>query len=491
MTETFLFSVLPVDNIEDPLIGREYEIDKIKNAILKFQNISIVGDIKVGKTSIMKSIEFEILKDPRFENVIPVFIDLDKNSYNLEIQELLRRIIDKIFQVNEYLEGKYGNSNLDKREVFSIIIEYCSRKKLTVLLLFDNFDSITVLKNLTEDFFTFLRGNAIEMGLSIITASRSNLETLCHKGQIAGSQFWNIFNPIVNLSLFEDISHARELLSRGFKNGKIIDLIISLVGIHPCFLKVAANAVIENGFSNSENEAEIRSLVYEKLKPYFEKRLKLLQNDANNIDNGVHYKLDYISLLSSICCIGSLDEKSNKAELSDLLRRGYIHKNSEGKLVIACSLFEKFIKEKCKKQVAPYKGDKPYIFISYAHADRAMVFDILQHLMDNDIRFWFDNAINPGNEWRKDILDALEKAQMFIVFISPSSMSSDYVTKEINRAIKKNIKILPVYLTPTELTSIIEWEIDHIQNLKKYEDEENFINNLKGAIDISCKTESV
>jgi len=486
MNETFLFSVLPVDNTDVPLIGRENEIDKIKNAILKYQNISIVGDIKVGKTSILKTIEVEITKDPRFGNIIPVFIDLDKNSYNLEIQELLRRILYNIFQANEYLEAKYESSKLDKRDVFSMIVDYCSRRKQTILLLLDNFDTITVLNNLTEDFFTFLRGNAIEIGLSIVTASRSNLETLCHKGQIAGSQFWNIFNPIVTISVFEDVSHARELLSRGISNVKTIDIIISLVGVHPAFLKVAANAVIENGLSNSDNESEISSVIYEKIQPYYEKRLKLLQNDENNINNGVHSKLEYISLLNSICSSNFTGEVTKKTEFNDLQKRGYVHKSENGQPVISSPLFAQYLKDKFKKPI-PYKGDKPYIFISYAHSDRIEILNILQELMVSKYRFWFDEGIVPGTEWREEIVEALENSHTFLVFISPNSIESDYVIKEINYAINQKKQILPVYIKETQLPGRIAIELGPIQAIKKQNNEDHFLQRLKGVIDLVCK----
>lgn len=486
MNDTFLFSVLPVDNTDVPLIGRENEVEKIKNAILKYQNVSIVGDIKVGKTSILKTVEVEIAHDPRFEKVIPVFIDLDKNSYNLEIKELLRRILDVIFESNTFLDEKYSNSNLDKREVFSKIVEYCSKKKQTVLLLFDNFDSITVLKNLTEDFFTFLRGNAIEMGLSIITASRSNLESLCHKGQISKSQFWNIFNPIVTLSVFEDVQHARDLLSRGISNTKTIDIIISLVGVHPAFLKVAANAVIENGLNNSDNESEICSIVYDKIKPYYEKRLKLLQNDENNIDNGVHYKLEYISLLNSICCTNASGEITKTKEFLDLQKRGYVHKNIEGKPEISSPLFVRFLKEKCKKPI-PYKGTKPFVFISYAHADRVEVTNILQYLMENKIRFWFDEGLTPGNEWRDELKESIKASHTFLVFVSPHSVLSDYVKKELTHATIYDIKIQPVYLVETNLPEIIKDDIGKIQAIMKYQNEKIFFKTLMDAIDPVCK----
>ena len=41
-----------------------------------------------------------------------------------------------------------------------------------------------------------------------------------------------------------------------------------------------------------------------------------------------------------------------------------------------------------KVSFAAYKGDEPYIFVSYAHADDKIVADELKLLHKNDYRVW-------------------------------------------------------------------------------------------------------
>lgn len=488
MNSNNLFSVLPVDGTDFPLVGRDNEIRRIQSAITRFQNISIVGETKIGKTSVLKSVENLIKEDPVFQTVTSVYIDLDKFSYDLKIDKLLERIIKHIFSSSKVLENKFQNYEFDKREQFSEIIEYCSRNKLIILIMLDNFDSITVLSNLTEDFFSFLRGNAMERGLSIITASRAKLETLCHRGQIAGSQFWNIFNPIINLSIFENEKHAIDLLN----NESILDkqkyFITDLVGYHPCYLKIAANVIIENAYSELDSNEIIINEIYQKLKPYYLKCLKLLKSDEGNIDDGILYKLDYISTLKSISHNLQNPQIENNHDLINLKQLGYICRSNFNYKIYSL-LFERFINEYITKPL-PYTGSSPFIFISYSHADKAEVYEILDKLMYENFRFWFDEGIEVGSEWRKTIVNFLDKSHTFIVFISANSINSEYVIKEIHRAIKQHKVIIPVFLQETDLPMEIEFELDGLQNIKKYGKNVNFGQTLIRAIDICCKDQS-
>ena len=314
MENNFLFTVLPINNVDATLVGREEEIEKIKAALDRYQNISIIGDAKIGKSSILKSLEEIIKSDEKYKNFIPVYIDLEKFSYNLQTDKLLEKILKSIYNQHAEIREEHSNYEYSKHDEFSEVVEYCNYNKLTILLLLDNFDNITVLNNLSEDFFSFLRGNAIEKGLSIITASRSKLETLCHKGKIAGSQFWNIFNPIITLSLFEDNDSAKNLLSYGIKDEYMQEMIISNVGLHPCYLSVAANAVLYEGIENTEDKKIIEEVLYKALLPYFQRCVKLLKIDEDNIDNGKHYKLEYLSLLNLIANKADISEYANKRE---------------------------------------------------------------------------------------------------------------------------------------------------------------------------------
>ena len=50
-----------------------------------------------------------------------------------------------------------------------------------------------------------------------------------------------------------------------------------------------------------------------------------------------------------------------------------------------------------------YVGDEPYLFASYAHLDGAVVFPELIYLRDQGYRVWYDEGIDPGNEWPEEV----------------------------------------------------------------------------------------
>jgi hypothetical protein len=82
-------------------------------------------------------------------------------------------------------------------------------------------------------------------------------------------------------------------------------------------------------------------------------------------------------------------------------------KPSKKKKVVRSSSLHKVLAAHGVEQKAPavrppfpaYRGTMPYIFISYSHADMKEVFRIIKQLNSSRYRIWFDEGIEPGNEW--------------------------------------------------------------------------------------------
>ena len=115
-----------------------------------------------------------------------------------------------------------------------------------------------------------------------------------------------------------------------------------------------------------------------------------------------------------------------------------------------------------------YAGEEPFVFVSYAHKDGHLVYPEINALHDSGIRIWFDGGIDPGNEWPEEIAQALLKAKMFLVFITPSAVESKNVRKEINYAINKKKSFLAVHLQETQLPAGLELMMGDIQAILKY-----------------------
>lgn len=130
-----------------------------------------------------------------------------------------------------------------------------------------------------------------------------------------------------------------------------------------------------------------------------------------------------------------------------------------------------------------YDGNSPFIFVSYSHADKLHVYPVIDYLNKGGAKIWYDEGIPISENWRKIIVDHIEKCKCFLVFITPHIINSDYVQKEINFALKRKKPFFSVFLRETKLPSEIEFEISNIQYMNKYlMSESEFYNKLEDKI---------
>ena len=110
-----------------------------------------------------------------------------------------------------------------------------------------------------------------------------------------------------------------------------------------------------------------------------------------------------------------------------------------------------------------YKGDNPYIFVSYAHVDANRVFPEIVRFHNQGYDLWYDQGISPGSEWPEEIEEALEKSSLFVVFLSSHAVESRNVRNEINFALKRNKPFIAIFLEETDLKYGLELSMGSIQ----------------------------
>ena len=122
-----------------------------------------------------------------------------------------------------------------------------------------------------------------------------------------------------------------------------------------------------------------------------------------------------------------------------------------------------------------YKGTEPFIFVSYAHKDSDKVFPIISEFHKAGFPIWYDEGIDPGNEWPTEIANALLNCSLFIVFISSFSKESKNVIREINYALSKDKPFIHIWLEETTLNPGLEMQISTNQGIMLFRMEpENF-----------------
>ena len=116
-----------------------------------------------------------------------------------------------------------------------------------------------------------------------------------------------------------------------------------------------------------------------------------------------------------------------------------------------------------------YRGTEPFIFVSYSHRDGAAVFAELKYLHELGYRVWYDEGIDPGNEWTDEIARALDSAAYFIVYITDSAVRSSNVRNEINFALNRRKPFLAIHLAEVELPKGLELRMADIQAIFKWQ----------------------
>lgn len=94
------------------------------------------------------------------------------------------------------------------------------------------------------------------------------------------------------------------------------------------------------------------------------------------------------------------------------------------------------------------------VFLSHSHEDKAFVRRLAEDLRREGIRVWLDEAeLLPGDSLLDRIESAIEEMQYLAVVLSPSSVASNWVKKELRMAqtqelAEHQIRVLPIVASP-------------------------------------------
>ncbi len=100
------------------------------------------------------------------------------------------------------------------------------------------------------------------------------------------------------------------------------------------------------------------------------------------------------------------------------------------------------------------------IFISYSSKDRAQAEQLTELLASAGLSVWIDQSgLDVSTSWSAEIVDAITSCSAFIVLLSPNSIESHNVIKEVSLASEKRKKILPLDLEPITLPRELEYQL--------------------------------
>ncbi len=273
----------------DMFFGREAVVKRIATRIHadRPQSISIVGERRIGKSSLLNFL-FSPRTRLRLEGqpgqVLMLFVDFQQLRTLEEAQFLGLIFAELRKQLGERIELELA----EDFEGMRFLCDAVARAGYRLVLLFDEFESVTKNDRLGAELYSFLRSLANNFPVSFVTASGRNLKDMCVTHQIADSPFFNIFT-VLHLGLLREPA-ARALirepsLARGIPLEPLAAQILSLGGLHPFFLQMACSAWFElleaegreaAAFRRRDAPREVVEVFREEAEPHFEYVLQTL-----------------------------------------------------------------------------------------------------------------------------------------------------------------------------------------------------------------------
>jgi DNA-binding winged helix-turn-helix (wHTH) protein len=249
--------------IHDPahFHGRGRECKQALEMLSKRQSVSLIGPRKIGKTSLLLYLSRrEVLEQHELnpDHNLLVYFNCEGLG-ELKLADLyalmLEEIAGPVTQLGRHLAiPERPISYLDFRGALRGLSD--SDEKLGVVLLLDEFDSLSKKDNLREELFPGLRALAQEHIIAYLTVSQ---RPLAHSSE-EYSPFFNIFIPL-KLGLFEEtesqglIEHYLAKAETTF-SPEALGYILELGGGHPFFLQVVGHWALE---LQSAKEAPLES----------------------------------------------------------------------------------------------------------------------------------------------------------------------------------------------------------------------------------------
>ena len=124
------------------------------------------------------------------------------------------------------------------------------------------------------------------------------------------------------------------------------------------------------------------------------------------------------------------------------------------------------------------------VFISYSRRDSETIESIVSQLEAEGIDVWLDREdIKPGQQWRKQIVEAIDTAEAFVLNLSPDSGASDNVLKELNLA-EEALEpfILPVMLKDMKIPDTMRYQLAGTQFIAYFMDSKRGVQDLIAEI---------
>jgi hypothetical protein len=232
-------------------VGRKREVAEICEAIATSASVSLVGERRIGKSSLLRYLADPSVKQKNGLDVAHfVFSYFDFLGYpSITPTELWQRLLAEMISqiadpgIIENIRALLSQATIQLTDL-EVLFKNLKEAGLNSIILFDEFDTAAANQNFDQAFFGGLR-NLSKYALSFIIASHRSLSELqyAHPEAIV-SPFFNMFRRITLGGFTPD--EVKTLLDGSLENTGIVfgtddlDFLDALADSHPFFLQMAA-----------------------------------------------------------------------------------------------------------------------------------------------------------------------------------------------------------------------------------------------------------
>lgn len=226
-------------------IGRQQEISEIITRLKTMQSCSVVGERRIGKSSLLYHLGqtgVQRVADDTYQFVYLDFQDIRLRTAANFIRTILAKLGAKTDGVQD---GHKPGRNL---ATFSEQIEELAQNGQHIVLCLDEFEgAFKHPDEFNDDFFDHLRSMLNHRRMAFVTATQQTLQNLCLDGKLT-SPFYNIFT-VIELKEFTD-EEAVQFIAIWHERVNFTEdelkLISSFFDLHPLKLQIVCDQVILN-----------------------------------------------------------------------------------------------------------------------------------------------------------------------------------------------------------------------------------------------------
>jgi len=234
----------------DYFFNRRHEISQALGLLRSLQNVALVGQRRIGKTSLLFQLaDPAIHSDHGLSPAQYLFVYLNGEELTeLDDGQIRSVMAEELAAALEAAGHRGPDPTLPEGphayRTFRHVVRQLTQRGLKLVFCFDEFEGLGANPHLGPGFFSSLRGLTGQLDVAYITASRTPIHTLAYaQPETLSSPFFNTFAPLY-LSLFSDEDAQGLVGTLAAKAGAtfapdLLHLIVELAGPHPLLLQIA------------------------------------------------------------------------------------------------------------------------------------------------------------------------------------------------------------------------------------------------------------